>query len=386
MKKHLYLSVAALLAAGMLSACGATQQAETAETATPSAAPATGETATAESADPYDYLADFDFSAIFDENGYIDGVTATDYVTIPDELELTLSEEANTVSEESVESYIEENILSSYQETAQVTDREAAEGDTVSIDFAGTVDGVAFDGGTAEGYSLTLGSGKFIDGFEDQIVGHMPGDTFDVVVTFPEDYSEELGGKEAVFETTLNYISETVLPELTDEWVQENLNSELELSDVDTLKSYVNGILLYDQQANELYGELTEQLTVAEELPQEVMQYFEDYYLQTPYLYSKMYGVTLDEFMAGNGFENAAAYVESIQGYVRSAAQQALIAQAMAETYGIVCDTETMNEEFLGQFGTSDPSSLTSSFGEGYLKMSILNELVMRHMIELAAA
>lgn len=382
-------SLAASLTLG-LAGCGSTgsSSAASSETAQSTAAPATTETATAESADPYAYLSDFDYSSIFDANGYIAGVTATDYVTVPDDLNLTLSDEANTVSAEDVDSYINDNILSSFEETVDVTDRAAADGDTVNIDFSGSVDGVAFEGGTAQGYTLTLGSGRFIDGFEDQIVGHTPGETFDVVVTFPDPYQNnpDLAGKEAVFETTLNSIQETKLPELTDAWVQENLNQDLGLTSVDTLKSYVEGILLFDQQANELYGELNDQLTVSDELPETLVKYFEDYYLLTPFLYSQMSGSTLDEFVATSGFADAAAYLESIHSYVEGAARQALIIQAMAETYGIVCDTDTMNTEFMNQFGTDDTSSYIAQYGETYLKMSILNDLVMQHLIEVANA
>ena len=379
-------SLAACLALG-LAGCGAKTE-STASSQTAESAPATTETATAETADPYAYLRDFDYSSIFDENGYVAGVTATDYVTVPADLKLTLSEEANTVAAEDVDSYINDNILASFEETVEVTDRAAATGDTVNIDYAGSIDGVAFDGGTAQGYDLTLGSGRFIDGFEDQIVGHTPGETFDVVVTFPDPYENnpDLAGKEAVFTTTLNSIQETQLPELTDAWVQENLNQELGLTSVDTLKSYVEGILLFDQQANEIYSQLNEQLTVAEELPESLVKYFEDYYLLTPFLYSQMSGATLDDFVAASGFENAAAYLESIHGYVESTAHQTLIIQALAETYGIVCDTDTMNSEFMGQFGTNDTSSYTAQYGETYLKMSILNNLVTQHLIEVANA
>ena len=379
-------SLAACLALG-LAGCGAKTE-STASSQTAESAPATTETATAETADPYAYLSDFDYSSIFDENGYVAGVTATDYVTVPADLKLTLSEEANTVAAEDVDTYINDNILASFEETVEVTDRAAATGDTVNIDYAGSIDGVAFDGGTAQGYYLRLGSGRFIDGFEDQIVGHTPGETFDVVVTFPDPYENnpDLAGKEAVFTTTLNSIQETQLPELTDAWVQENLNQELGLTSVDPLKSYVEGILLFDQQANEIYSQLNEQLTVAEELPESLVKYFEDYYLLTPFLYSQMSGATLDDFVAASGFENAAAYLESIHGYVESAAHQTLIIQALAETYGIVCDTDTMNSEFMGQFGTNDTSSYTAQYGETYLKMSILNNLVTQHLIEVANA
>lgn len=374
---------AALMTAAVLTlslaACGEKEtDTATAETASPETA-ATDENA----ADPYAYLADFDYSSIFDDNGYVAGVTASDYITLPEDLGLTLSEEANTVSDEDVASYIGENILVNYTETQEVTDRAAADGDTVNIDYVGTVDGVEFDGGSAEGYDLTLGSGTFIDGFEEQIVGHMPGDSFDVTVTFPEDYrSTDLAGKEAVFATTLNYISETVTPELTDDFVKENLSENLGLDSVATLNSYVSDMLLFSQQTNELYSQLSENLTVQGEVPAELTKYFEDYYLSSPYLYAQMYGVSLDEFMQANGFDSAAAYLESSRTYIDGAIQQTLILQALAEKYGINCTTETLENQFQEYFGSSDTSSYVNYYGENYLKMSILNDLVMEKLVE----
>ena len=102
-----------------------------------------------------------------------------------------------------------------------------------------------------------MGSGTYIDNFEDQIVGHTPGETFDVTVTFPEDYgNEDLNGKEAVFETTLNYIKESVTPELTDDWVKENLGESMSLNSVDELKAFVKSTMLYDNQASDVYTDL----------------------------------------------------------------------------------------------------------------------------------
>ena len=109
----------------------------------------------------------------------------------------------------------------------EVTDRAAANGDIVNIDFVGTVDGVKFDGGEAEGFDLTLGSGQFIPGFEDQVVGMNIGEKKDVNVTFPENYqAEALKGKAAVFAVTLNKIQGKELPELTDEFIKEATGSE----------------------------------------------------------------------------------------------------------------------------------------------------------------
>ncbi len=112
-------------------------------------------------------------------------------------------------------------------------DQPAAEGDTVVIDFEGKVDGVAFDGGKGENYSLELGSNTFIPGFEDQLVGHKAGETVEVNVTFPEEYhAEDLKGKDAVFETTIHEVKTKELPELDDEFakdVDEEVDTLVEL-------------------------------------------------------------------------------------------------------------------------------------------------------------
>ena len=113
-----------------------------------------------------------------------------------------------------------------------VTDRAAKTGDTVLIDYSGSVDGVKFDGGTAEDHKLELGSHSFIDTFEDQIEGHSIGDEFDVNVTFPSEYHEEsLAGKAAVFEVKLKGISEKQVPELDDDFVSD-------VSEFDTVEEY----------------------------------------------------------------------------------------------------------------------------------------------------
>ncbi len=108
-----------------------------------------------------------------------------------------------------------------------VTDRAAQNGDIANIDFVGTVDGVKFDGGEAEGFDLTLGSGQFIPGFEDQVIGMNVGESKDVNVTFPEEYqAENLKGKAAVFAVKLNKLQGKELPELTDEFIKEATGSE----------------------------------------------------------------------------------------------------------------------------------------------------------------
>lgn len=114
----------------------------------------------------------------------------------------------------------------------EVTDRAAKDGDIVVIDFKGSVDGVDFDGGEGTNHSLKLGSKQFIEGFEEQIVGHKKDEDFSINVKFPEDYgAKDLAGKEAVFEIKLHEIKEKELPELDDEFVKD-------ISEFDTLKEY----------------------------------------------------------------------------------------------------------------------------------------------------
>ena len=116
--------------------------------------------------------------------------------------------------------------------TVDITDRPAADGDIAVIDYEGFVDGKPFEGGKGEKHNLTLGSGQFIPGFEAQIVGHNPGDEFDVVVTFPEDYHvKELAGKEATFKTVLHEIKFNELPALDDDFAKD-------VSEFDTFDEY----------------------------------------------------------------------------------------------------------------------------------------------------
>lgn len=152
-----------------------------------------------------------------------------EYITIKKYKKLEIPKiEKMEVTDDLVESAVNSR-LAADQEEEEVTGRAAENGDIVDIDYTGTVDGVAFDGGTASGVRLTLGSGRFITaegdykGFEEQIVGHNPGDSFDIQVKFPEDYRDEkMAGVVANFHITLNGIYENKLPELTDEWVKEN--------------------------------------------------------------------------------------------------------------------------------------------------------------------
>ena len=142
----------------------------------------------------------------------------------------------------------------------EVTDRAAAMGDTANIDYEGSVDGVPFDGGKGEGHDLKLGSGSFIPGFEDQIVGKNIGEEFDVCVTFPEEYhAKELAGKAAVFKTKLNAIKFEELPELDDEFAKD-------VSEFDTLAEYKADVKAKMEKRNEDAAESEFENAIAEAL------------------------------------------------------------------------------------------------------------------------
>ena len=388
--------LAAVLALGMtaaLAGCGSTASseatAESAATEETAASSATEETAEADES-AYDYLADFSFSQAYDDKGYLKDVTALDYVTLPDDYaDITIDADLGQVTDEDISNYIDQNVLSQYATDEKVTDRAAADGDTVNIDYVGSVDGVEFNGGNTQGNGadLTLGSHSYIDDFEDQIVGHMPGESFDVTVTFPEDYgNEDLNGKEAVFETTLNYIKESVTPELTDDWVKENLGESMSLNSVDELKAFVKSTMLYDNQASDVYTDLHDKASYADELPQTALEYYRDVLLYRIYTNAQKYGTDMNTLlssgMMGSIYDSVDAYLADANDSIKSITQQALLMQAVAEKTGFKCDTATMNADFGRYYGTTDPSQYVSAYGENYIKMNVLQSDVMQNLID----
>lgn len=388
-KKILYRTAACALAVSMtavLAGCNSASESEsTAETATP-------ETATAETGavdeSAYDYLASFTYSDGFDENGYLKGVTAADYVTLPEDYaDITIDAALGEVTDEDVSEYINSNILSSFATTEQITDRAAALGDIVNIDYVGTIDGEEFSGGSAKGYELELGSGTFIDNFEDQIANHTPGETFDVNVTFPEDYgSTDLAGKAAVFTTTLNYIvGDTITPELTDAWVQENLSETMGFTDVAGLNSFVNQQIAFNNQYTDVFTALRDKATFAEELPESATEYFRNVLLYGLYSYAQNYGTTMTTIvtsgMLGSGYTTVEDFVADMQDSITSQTQQVLLLQAVAEKEGLKCDTDTLNAEFVKQYGIKDPTNFVQVYGENYVKCQLLDSIVMQNLI-----
>ncbi len=169
-------------------------------------------------------------------------------VKIEDYLGVEVEKKVAEVTDEDVNADIE-RVRERNARIIEVTDRAAKMGDSVNINFDGSVDGVPFDGGKAESFDLKLGSGQFIPGFEEQVAEHAIGDEFDVNVTFPTEYhAEELAGKAAVFKVKLNGIKESELPALDDEFAKD-------VSEFDTLDEYKADIRAKMQERNEKSAE-----------------------------------------------------------------------------------------------------------------------------------
>ena len=321
----------------------------------------------------YDYQ-NFTYSDGLDENGYWSGIKALDYVTLPEDYaSISIARADVEPTAEQVQSQID-SVLSQ-NATTQEVDRAAASGDTVNIDYAGTVDGVAFTGGTYSGYSLTLGSGTFIDGFEDQIVGHKPGETFDVTVTFPEGYNDStdadgntivLSNKEAVFSVTLNSITEEVLPELTDAWVDATYGSTDDVHTVEDLRALYQKILYEDNLHTALMNYLMDHSTF-KSIPQEIGDYQVTQCLNYYYTMANYYGYDLDSFVQSlMGYENADAMLSALADSIESYAKEALLYQAVAEASGIAPTQEQIDAY----------ASYTSNYGANYCTMVALMDAV----------
>ncbi|MCI9449563.1 MAG: trigger factor [Clostridiales bacterium] len=181
-----------------------------------------------------------------DENGVV--ITAKFFVKPEVEIEgykgIPVTRTVPEVTDANVDEELEK-IRNRNSRVIDITDRPSAMGDVVNFDYEGSVDGVPFEGGRAEGQDLKLGSGQFIPGFEDQLAGHSIGDEFDVNVTFPEEYhASELAGKAAVFKCKMNGIKFNELPVLDDEFARD-------VSEFDTLDEYKNDIKAKIAERNE---------------------------------------------------------------------------------------------------------------------------------------
>ena len=249
------------------------------------------------------------------------------------------------VTDDEVEEEIKKELEKSARQI-EVTDRAAKKDDNVLIDYSGSVDGVKFDGGTAEDQHLVLGSHSFIDGFEDQIEGHSIGDEFDVNVTFPEQYHEKsLAGKPAVFAVKLKGITEKQIPELDDDFVSD-------VSEFESVAEYKADIrqTLEDRKAaaarnkkeDEAVKALVEDSRV--EIPQPMIDTEADDMIRNQDNRFRSQGLSLQQYLQYTGM-TAEKYRDDVKEQAKLNIESRLVLEAVAEAEGIEIADEDIEKE-----------------------------------------
>ena len=387
MKKIITKAVCLLCAGALvLGAAGCSKSADSSSAASSTAAAVYG------SAEDYDYE-NFSYSSGLDENGYWEGVKALDYVTLPENFaSLTFKRSEIEPTEEELQSEID-SLLSDHATEKQVTDRAAADGDTVNIDYVGRIDGVALDGGDSQGngYDLTLGSGTFIDGFEDGVIGMKKDETKELNLTFPEDYSNtDLAGADVVFTVTVNHVYEETDAVLDDAFVAaRNIDG---VSTVAEYRQYVYDNLMSSaksQQETELERNVLEAVTANatfKETPEEMVSRYYDRLVKNLTATASMYGIDLETFMSYSYGLAADEYEDELQKSAQSAAEQIMVMQAIAEKEGLTLTDEELQadlESSASEYGYDSVDAYQEAIGDlrGY-KEYLMSEKVTKYLIE----
>ncbi|MCM1266651.1 MAG: FKBP-type peptidyl-prolyl cis-trans isomerase [Bacteroidales bacterium] len=303
-----------------------------------------------------------DYSAGLTDEGRIEDADMASMLTLADYRNISLPTDEIAASEEEVAAEID-SALESYQELSTDEQREIADGDTVNIDFVGTVDGEEFDGGSSQGagYDLTIGSGSFVDDFEEQLIGHKPGEDVTVEVTFPENYSEELAGKDASFAVTVNGIM--VTPELTDDFVAENLADTEEVSTAAEYRAKVE---------DEIYRENLE-------------EYLKEYVLENstvnsyPKKYVKAQKSLLKYEDGETEPEDEISYEKELTERAQETVKEAMVWQAVFEDAGLIYDADAHYAETVEEMG----EEYAEEYGAGYLAQEEIRQMAIDYLVGL---
>lgn len=358
-KMRRYISL--LLALVMVFALAACADTPAENTETPAdEAPAADENTETPSVDANDgadeeALPDFtELSEGLDENGGFAGIKASDLVTLPEYKGVAAPETLRTADPEEVERQIYYFLENSGATKIHVTDRAVQDGDTLNIDYVGSVDGVEFQGGNTQGQGaeVTIGVTNYIDDFLQQLIGHRPGENFDIEVTFPEDYGrDDLNGKDAIFNITINYIVE----ENPDAALTDEIAAQYGFADAAALTAEVEEFVLSNARSEFVSG--IYDAAVVNEMPESVSKLIEKYItfnIERNYgvdleTYASYYGTTAEEYLAHG---------------VESVGKDFLAALAIAETEGL-----TVTEEDIENAGLE---SAVEVFGLPYVKRYLL--------------
>lgn len=300
------------------------------------------------------------------------------YVTLGTYTGIEVTKQSVEVTDEDVEAEIQ-STLEANAVNEEITDRDTVEeGDVANIDYEGLLDGVAFDGGTDEGYDLTIGSGQFVDGFEDQLIGAKVGESLSINVTFPDTYTEDLAGKDVVFNITVNSISKEVVPELTDEFVQG-------ISDVSTVDEYRESVRADLTASKEEEAEATKQSDVwaaitanceIKDYPQELVDKYSEQ-INTMYSsYAEQSGLEMDDFMT-------TYFGMSVEDYAKQVAGEEMIFKLIVQDAELTVtdeDFQAKASELATTYGYESADALIEAYGEDELKDSILWEVMMDYL------
>ena len=312
----------------------------------------------------------------------LEDLEVDEYVTLADYNGITIQASKTEVTDETIENYINGSMLTSYP----ITDRAVEEGDLVTIDYVGKLDGEAFDGGSAEGYQLSIGSNTFIDGFEEGLVGVMPGDTVDLNLTFPENYSStDLAGKEVVFTVTVQNILEStdyenVTPELLKQMGLEYTSKEALW---DAAKADVEAEAEENYQTNISNGIMdylvsnSEFTSVPQPLVDEEVQNYNEY---MEAICVSFYGCDLETFVTTYYQMTMDDYNEQLTEMAEETVKQYLVIEAVSRAEGIEVTEDDINESAAAEakeYGYDSAEQLLEEVGETTYRMYMLQEKVM---------
>lgn len=288
------------------------------------------------------------------------------------------------VTEEEIQAEVDKE-RENNSRTIDVDDRGVEKGDLIKLDFDGSVDGVPFQGGKAEDYPLTVGSGSFIPGFEDQLVGAKIGEEMEVKVTFPEDYhAEELKGKDAVFKCTVKEIKVKELPEADDEFAKD-------VSEFDTMEEYKADIKKNLTEKKEAEAKKAKESAVVAkvvenatmEIPdamidEQVRRMADDF---TRRIESQ--GITMEQYMQFTGMD-AEKLVEQMKPEALKRIQNSLVLEAVAKAENIEISDERLDEEIakMAESYKMEADKLKELMGD-YEKDQMKNDLAIQAAVDL---
>ena len=304
------------------------------------------------------------------------------YVTIGEYKGLELNRTSQSVTDDDVQAEINYDLEDNGTE---VKDGTVENGDTVTINFTGTIDGKEFDGGSAEDYELVVGDGEMIDGFEDGIVGMKSGETKELDLTFPDDYYEEsVAGKAVVFKVTLQKFTRPA--ELTDEWVAENT----EYKTVDEYRAAVKTQLedTAVQTADyELYSDAWNEVQAASEIkdyPKEDVDAAKKSYQELNEKYVKDAGMEMADFLESQGMSEE-DYESECQQYAESKVEQNLIVQGIMDAEGLSIDdeeTQKLKDDLIEEYGFASIDEMIETYGEQEVNESLALLRVERFIVD----